>query len=589
MAKIIKIENNTKYYLKKVDSLIEQEDFTTALIESNNAMRVAKNKKEKKDSYIYTARLLNLKFRFEYSNELLFKALMLYPHDQEIKMMIMMNLLSLQDFDAARHYYNQVKKYVQKRREENKAMILDALRENGFFEEDVEEIVKPFNINIEKILEGEKAEGHFTLHDHTERFNRVFNTAVELLKEKDYEGSIKNLDEALSFKVRKQKKALAYYSKALCLYNLQRFEEAKEIALKGLEVESNNINLRLIYCEIINELGDKKELLEKLKEWFLNIQKDDYQFIRRIVVLYMQNEFWDEAIVFLNKRSDFLLDSYEVNEYLGICYFNKGDSKKAKAIFTRMNDLYGDVCNAKHFLYYFSLKRKDGIPVDAVFGDWPELNREYLNYLYNLFITDDDNEFATTLLTDSDKIILMLRWFSQGIRSNFVYELLDRIMAIGSLSPRVNNKLNDIKMKIMELICLPGYFDGILKCQIVFSFFKYQVFDKVSICNNNILYTVKVSIDTLENNYHLLEGCYLACAIALNYGEEEYYKTENAVNMIIDLAKRKDIPWKHVGSIAAMIIDYALDVTVNGQETGVKYNYSLKKKYRTELSEFLSE
>ena len=114
MAKIIKIENNTKYYLKKVDSLIEQEDFTTALIESNNAMRVAKNKKEKKDSYIYTARLLNLKFRFEYSNELLFKALMLYPHDQEIKMMIMMNLLSLQDFDAARHYYNQVKKYVQK-------------------------------------------------------------------------------------------------------------------------------------------------------------------------------------------------------------------------------------------------------------------------------------------------------------------------------------------------------------------------------------------------------------------------------------------------------------------------------------------
>lgn len=588
MAKIIKVENNTQYYLNKVDASMVNEDIEQALKAANYAVKYARTDKELTDALIAFSQVLACCFKYEYAANCLMKVLAINPKNKEAKMQLMFNLASLGEKDNANYYYQQVKDFVQTRKVQNIKEVKSALEEFDIDEENIQAIIKPLDIDFEKILAGERDAGHFTMHGNLERFNENLDKAVELVKSGQYEDALAPIERALKLNVRKQKKALAYYSQAVCYYNLKRYNDSKNSALLGFENDEDNTDLKLIYCEAIAAIGDQKELDEKMSCWFNKFNKSEYQYLRRITQIYMKSEKWEKAIKYLNDAKKYYKESYQLNEYLGICYFNLGQSEKAKSIFIKMNDVYGDLCNAKHYLYYLSTGKADGIPHDAVFGDWPELNKLYLNYLYEIVILDP-KKFARKIVKDADKIVSIVEWSSQGIRSPLLFETIDRIMGTFSETQKLNKDLIQLKRRILNTICTCSFYDDGVKAQILFTILKYGVFEKFNVCMNSRLFQIKSSLIEVENNYALTEACYLACSMALFSGEEAYYKTEEIAILIANLAIRGQISWRSVGAIATLILEISIGGTPIDFGGKLKCNYELKRKYEKQLNSILSE
>lgn len=588
MNKIVSMPSTMGDYMDLSRACMENNKFLEAIPYLKSAEKLAKKEKDKKKISIELAKVYAARFKYGYSNELLYRLMSKYPDDAEIKIMMLINMLSLNDRDLAQYYYDSVKDYIKTKKVFASQIVDDMVRLEVDMTGKNLEKDDAIDFDLEEILKEPPQQNTFTMINDSVRFDQYIDKICACINEGSYGEAIDLANEALKLKVNNQQKKIAIYSKAMALLILGYVREAKDLCEKTLDEYGDDLNIRLLYCQTLVDSKDK-EGLKKAISSIIEAPDTEFMQFHRICQILIKGGLLDEAKNYLKKLIKDNPDSYSYNAYLGIIYFNEGDKEKARRIFAQLNGLYGDLATAKHFLNYIDSEETKPIPVEAVNGDWKELTMQYVTKFYSYLEMSDVN-FREFLKNNYEEIVYEIKWLSTGMRAKPVFGLISKIFELDKEDLAPASKIVKAKRAVLALCSTVPFFDRYTQIHIISECIHYGFETKIPVLCDGKFYTVDtLSVYYMDFSVTFADAFANALAISATLGEEEFNKVKAFMENFKDMMCNHQFRWRNVNTIVVFILETALQKRAEDLNLNFEYGERQLQKYTDDYNEAFKE
>ena len=507
--------------------------------------------------------------------------------------LIMYNYQALGLKEQAQFYYDKCKDYLNRKKKSfmdflsktpNDTLVIDG--DEYPIEEITEEAVDTFlGGDLLKEIKEQKKPSIFTVVDASSRFREKITKMYEAASKEDYALAIDYANEATREKVKESEKVIAYYTKGVALMLMNYHREALDYVNSVIDKCPNDFSLNILKCEILAHMKDKGGLISSLK-FFNSRPLDEVMPFDRILSLFLQYRLFEEGLEFVKPRMKYFSDSYTLNTYLGILYFNVGEIKKAKSVFSNLNGLYGDLCDARHLLNYINYGIEKPILVSPYIGNIVELTTQYSNELC-IFLEQEDKSAITYATMDIGNFVAKIKWLAINNAVDVAIAAIERLYIANTseLTDKTIDKLRALKVEITKLlVCVEDLPTPVREC-----IAHYQILSErpVTVVSNGYFYVEDpdTALFFLEVPNAVRRAFLRAFAFAVVRSEDMYQEVMRfAINLNAIYAER-NLNWRSEYAIFAVILYYAYgrkDVTEMLQD--FKFNRQLYKKYIQDLT-----
>ena len=592
---VVDVKVNAKYYEDLAREALENRDVSQAMRHYRSALNLNNLTKEDtrrvKKEY---AKALALRGKFSYSNRLLYEVLVEAPHDAEAYAILMFNFKSVDYTGAAQYYSKKAQPYLDKRRDDFKRY-LEELNQDFLYYDDMEIAVEELNdAEFDRLISGEfpfieeglqkpKEKPVFTVLDHTKEFDDLMTKVYDTARQQDYAKAIDYANEAIRLNVSDDDKVSAYYAKCVALMMMGYTRESLELTDKMLQKYPNDNSFLILKAEIFVGMKDDENLVKTLSA-FKNRPKDEVLPFERIINLYLSRGQYEEALSFVEPRIPFFSDSYTLLSYYGVILFDLGDIKKARSVFSDLNGIYGNLCDATHLLNYIKSGIDKPLLTIPQFGDIRELTDKYQNEML-LFLEQATQPALSYLAMDVEGFKSKLLWLIESGRLELSEAIIKKIYLISSYKTNsVSNRA--IKNVLNWIFNLPATIDG-LNPNIKEIIFEFELYCRDNFCYLDSWNLFKVSKDIFKG-FDLPQPIWTAVShsIASTMARDrEGYKSTLAV--VKELNRKyaiKKFTWKSQRTIYALIVYLAANRKVEPDTLvpGIIYDKKLLQKYLEE-------
>ena len=592
--KTIKMPVSAKEFKKLADVKLVEGDVTAALHYLSSAIKdptlTQKALNQYKKDY---SRALSMRCKYGYANEVLFNVLYDNPKDKEALSLVMYNYQALGLKDQAQYYYDKCKDYLNKKKKSfmnflsktpNDTLLIDG--EEYPIEEITEEAVDEFlGGDLLKEIKQEKEKSIFTVVDASSRFREKIAKMYEAASKEDYALAIDYANEATKEKVPDSEKVIAYYTKGVALMLMNYHREALDYVNSVIDKCPNDFSMNILKCEILAHMKDKGGLISSL-QFFNSRPLDEVMPFDRILSLYLQFRLFDEGLEFIKPRMKYFSDSYTLNTYLGMLYFNIGEIKKAKSIFSNLNGLYGDLCDARHLINYINYGIERPMLVSPYVGNIVELTTQYTNEMC-MYLEQEDVSAVTYATMDIGNFVAKIKWLAINNAIDIAIAAIEKLYIVDTskLSDKTLTKLGILKMEISKLlVCVEELPVSVREC-----IAHYQILSEhnVTVVSNGYFYIEDpdTAISFLDVPQCVQRAFLRAFAFAIVRSKELYDEVMKFAVNLNAIYFERNLNWRSEYAVFAVILYYAFgrkDVTDMLQ--GFKFNRQLYKKYIQDLT-----
>ena len=464
----------------------------------------------------------------------------------------------------------------------NDALLIDG--EEVPIEEITEEAVDEFlGGNLIKDLVEPKQEDLFTVIDAESRFRDKVAQMYEYAAKEDYATAIDFANEALKENVKDSEKVIAHYTKGVALMLMGYNREALEYINSVIDNAKNDFSLHILQCEILAGMKDKGGVISGLK--FFNTRPlDEVMPFDRIMMLFLQFKLFDEGLEFVKPRMKYFSDSYTLNTYLGMLYFNVGEIKKAKAVFSSLNGLYGDLCDARHLLNYINYGIEKPLLVSPFVGNIIELTQQYANE-FCMFLEQDSISAISWATMDIGNFVAKLKWISTHRAPDLAIAVVEKLYVSSTekLSKELRDKFRELATRISKLLVSVDDLPDVVRECIV----HYQIISrkKIRIVTNGKFYEADPMLDVYALPDAVMRAVIRAFAFTIVRGESLYIDTLRFVVNLNAVYSERNFRWRSEYAVFALILYFVYGrKKVEEIVPGFKYNKQLFTKYVEELS-----
>lgn len=606
MSKIIKVGTYKQYMQQAEEAFLKQDlvSFKKLLLRAKN---VAIKKRDKIEVCLKLGKLFAADNNIYYSLEALFEVLWLDKNNKEAKSLLMFNFISIDNQQAADYYYKQVKEYLiesqsdkfllikhtndgknEKDEAINIAQFMDevfgAVENDELDENDTKELnefignmLNPNESEQEgmELFYNAQAKNNFILHSTKKGPKDILNEMYMSLSEDNLQKVEKIYRETDISRFNTTEKKSFEYAMALAFLFKKEYEKTLENVNNMLQKDETLVDFRMLKVEALSQLKRYNELKENL-EYLINYIPNDNNQFKHLVFILMTSEQYDFAIRYLTKNMKKLQRFHLPEEVLGIFYFNSGRYLEAKRIFLKLEDEYGDYAQARNYLYYIKNRIKDGIPLEATFGEWPKMAVIYVKTICNL-IALTDNDFYVEILKKQQFILDALRLLIQWPSSPAVDELIDRIIHYTGKA-KYERKIDKLKQEIFRLVLTTPFVNKEFKIDVLWSIMCSFDVDKINVVVRGIFF--EVELGCLNNpSLYLSRCCALAKSVAIANGLDYYNKFLKTWPQFREFYKKAKPNWKNFEATVAFFLDNYLDLDLSKEFTSVRYSKNTQNKY----------
>ena len=590
--KQVNIPVTAKDFKKLADEALVAGDVVTALGYLSSAIKDPTLNQKQLASYKKDfSRALAMRSKHGYATDVLFSVLYDYSEDKEALSLVMYNYQALFLNDQAQYYYKKCEKFLNKRKRDfmtflektpNDTLIIDG--EEVPIEEITEEAVDTFlGGDLLKQIKEPPKQSIFTVISAQTKFQDLITKMYEAAARQDYAGAIDFANQAVKLNVKKTEKAIAYYTKGVALMLMGYNREALEFVDGIISDYEDDYPMHILKCEIMANMKDKGGLLSCLK-YFNERELDEVMPFDRIMALYLQFRMFDEALEFLKPRMKNFTDSYTLNIYLGMLYFNIGDVKKAKSIFAQLNGLYGDLCEARHLINYINYGIEKPLLVSPLYGNILELTTQYVNE-FCMFLEQEGVSAISWATMDISNFIAKLKWISTNRAPDLAVAVIEKVYvaSAGKLTKELREKSKELQHEIGRLLMLVDDLPEVIRECIA----HYQILthNKVKVVTYGKFYVADTMLDIFNLPGAVMNAVVRAFAFTIVRGEELYIDTLRFVNNLNAVYAERNFRWRSEYAVFALILYFVYGKKdISTIIPGFKYNKQLFAKYLEELT-----
>ncbi len=120
----------------------------------------------------------------------------------------------------------------------------------------------------------------------------------------------------------------------------ENYEEAGRLYQSVIELEPDNVTAIDAMFRVEKKLGDKTQVKYWLEKG-LTLEPDNTSFLKRLSLIYLNEQNYDLSIHYLGKLLKVSPDDAGAHRNMGIAHYQKGEKKKAKESFEKVRELGG--------------------------------------------------------------------------------------------------------------------------------------------------------------------------------------------------------------------------------------------------------
>ncbi len=587
--KIVEMPTKPQDYKKLADVAIASGDVVQGLKYLSSAIKSTdlKPKQLAKLKMDY-ARALSMRCKYGYSTDVLFKVLAQDKKNQEVMSLIMFNYQALNMDDLVKYYHPKCKTYLEKRKKDFKSFLSDAPGQVLMIDGEEIPIDDITDADIDSFLgtdiieKPQKKNSIFTVIDNDSKFQDLVSQMYDHASKQEFAQAIDSANQALKLNVKKSDRIIPLYTKGVALMLMGYHREALDHVNKVLQEYPNDYSVNILKCELLSTINDK-EGLKKAMEFFKSRPLDEILPFDRIMGIYLRNKLYKEGLEFVKPRMKFFTDSYTLNTYLAMLYFNLGEVKKAKEVLSELNGLYGDLCDARHLLNYINYGINKPLLVSPQLGDILDLTIKYSNE-FVLFLEQEGRACASYATMDIGNFVAKLKWISFNKAPDLAIAVIEKVFIISSkeLPTELGAKWRALKKEIAALLlCVEPLPETIQECIVHYMLLSKG---KVDIAVDGKFISADPMLDIYSLPLTFMKALVRAFSYSIVRGEELFLETLRFANNINGIYQERKFNWKSETAIFAVIMYYAYGkLPLSETIPGFKYNEKLFNKYLQEL------
>ena len=594
------VKNSADDYFQKAKQAVEKQDFVQAFRMFRNALAFDNITREKrieiKKEY---AKVLAMRGVFVASNQLLFEVLLEAPLDSEANAILMYNFKATGFENTAEFYAVRAQNFIKEKRENFKDELSKMSQGESLFVDGQEVNVEDLSdTEFDRLINGEfpfleeenKPNGVFTVRDHVDEFDKFTSMMYEAAQKQEYAKAIDYANDALALNVSEDLKLVAYYTKCVALMIMGYVREALDLVNMILENHPDDYTYVILKAEILSDMKDIDAVRETLA-FFEDKPKGDVLPFDRILLLYFKNHLYAEALCFLEPRLPYFNTSESLLSNYGIINFNLGNIDKAKEVFADLNDMYGDLSDAYHYLNYIKYGFDKPIPNNTFVGDITELTKQYISE-FSLFLEQEGVAAASWMTMDIDGFIRKLLWIIRSGRVDIACGILKKVflVAVEAKSQKMSKQMRPLLNRIFEI---PAIELG-LSADVKETIFDFELLYKPSFYYLDEESKFRVANKLLEK-FDFPKAMWTAVTHAVAY---DLPRNQKRLKSILNLLKRlnqmnaeKKFSWKSERAIYALILYLATPKQTPPEEIvkGLIYDKNVFEKYLFEYNQRLNK
>lgn len=594
MSKVV-LKINAKYYQDLAKEALDNNDLSTALRHYRAALSLDNLTKDErltiKKEY---AKTLALRGKFSYSNRIIYEVLVEAPHDAEAYAILMFNFKSVDYNEAAQYYAPKAQPYLDKKRDDFKKYLKD-LNQDYLYYDDLEIPVSELkNEEFDRLISGEfpfldelkkatEKKPTFTVIDHVGEFDDLMNKLYDAARQNDYAKAIDYANEAIKLNVSEDIKISARYAKCVALMMMNYTRESLDQTNEMLERYPDDHSFILLKAELMSAMKNIEGLIKTLKV-FNDKPLDEIMPFERIIDLYLKNHLFEEALSFVEPRLPYFVDSYTLLSFYGVILFDLGRIKEAKSVFSDLNGIYGDLCDARHLLTYIKFGTDEPILTIPQYGDIKKITDKYVNDF--TFLLEGEPIIAVSYIAlDVDDFKAKMIWLLESNKIDIVDAMIQKVFLLSTAKMQPKDK-KAIKELMDWIFNLPAMIDG-LSQQVKVTIFEFEILSKKNFPYLDSRNLFRISKDVFKGydfSVAIWQAVNHAVAFEMAMDSERYKRVLSAIRQLHDRYKIKKFKWKSRRNIYALIVYIAANRELAPEEVipGIIYDKNVFKKYLEE-------
>lgn len=363
-------EKSNSYYVL-CHKCMQEEKYIDAIHFCKKSLEICKNKQEKKESLMCLAALYSKIGQIKFANEALFELLCEFPNYHEAHLALMFNLpLTANGKQLGEYYLKKCQDIFEKF-----VVDLDDLESDEFGD-----IIDDENEILDDFFEKCEMKKKFQIVNKKSKLKQYVSDAYQALAHKHIDEALEFLMDALTIRnASNEGKMQVCNAFSCCYFEQDERELCYESLMLSFEVQPNNIDCLCLMIAFARRYDDDKTLqfaIENLEKCKID---NSYDAFKAISSLNGEKRF-AKALEFTNEVLNTRPYDYIFNKCRAILQFNLGNISCAKRIFIRQNRLYGDFCDAKHFLTFFEVfSSQKYLPIQRLVSDFNLMTSFYIS------------------------------------------------------------------------------------------------------------------------------------------------------------------------------------------------------------------
>ncbi|MEG1646754.1 MAG: hypothetical protein RR374_05260 [Clostridia bacterium] len=337
-----------------------------------------------------------------------------------------------------------------------------------------------------------------------------------------------------------------YANLAFALYKLSVNDEALNYVNKIIEIAPTNIFVWSKLFSVTKGLQAYKQE-EIIKNVLLNAKPANLDEVLELCNCFNECFLYDKAIELLLPQIKDNPYDIELNTYLAILYYNKGEDKKAIAIARQQLAMYGDYAPAYFYLKAFKIKEENGYKKQlCLFEDYgiPEdIAQENLDFIHNAVAKKID--IANELAQDCDTKMIVT-WFFGTQKYHEAQELCSYLI-------KSYDKTQEF---LKSMLTKYTYIDKVMQLILIKAIFGYNIKQTLNVVVDSALIKIAPKIsDNFEELPKVFKSAYIiAIANASLTSLEFEEKLFNVFNKVVLATKDTQNTFKNENALAGVLL-----------------------------------
>jgi tetratricopeptide (TPR) repeat protein len=122
--------------------------------------------------------------------------------------------------------------------------------------------------------------------------------------------------------------------------SVQNYEESRRLFQMALDIQPDNVAAVDAMSRVEGKLGQKAQVKYWLEKG-LELEPENTKFLKRLSLIYLNEQNYDLSIHYLRKLLDHQPDNSGAYRNMGIAHYQKGEKKHARASFEKVRELGG--------------------------------------------------------------------------------------------------------------------------------------------------------------------------------------------------------------------------------------------------------